>query len=63
MARVHVPQRGGEIAVARNADKPTVFKVGDDGTVTVPDADLETFLVTIEGSTVETKPVSPSKEQ
>lgn len=61
MARVHVPQRGGVIAIARDGGEPTVFKVSD-GIVTVPDADLPTFLVSIEGSEVEAKPVSSSKE-
>jgi hypothetical protein len=63
MARVHVPQHGGEIAISRDGDEPTVFKVSDDGFTTVAEADLPTFLAFVEGSKPEAKPASPSKEQ
>lgn len=62
MARVRVPQRGGQIAIARDGGEPTVHKVSDDGVTTVADADLPTFLVVVEGSQVEAKPASPNKE-
>lgn len=63
MARVHVPQRGGQIAIGRDGGEPTVFKVSEDGFATVSEADLPTFLGVVEGSEVEAKPASTSKDK
>lgn len=61
MTRVAVPQDDGEITVSRNGDEPVTYKVKD-GTVTVTD-DVAAFLNAVEGSRLEAKPVSATKEK
>jgi len=51
--KVTVPQKDGEIAISRNGDDPTVYKVND-GTVSVKDTDLPTFLAVVDGATADT---------
>lgn len=59
---VRVPQKEGEIRIAVAGDEPRTYKVSDH-TVTVNNADLDHFLVTIEGSKVDgAKSTTTSKE-
>lgn len=50
MPKVTVPQKGGEITIRNGGLDPITYKVGDDGTTTVKDADLPLFLANVEGS-------------
>jgi hypothetical protein len=62
MAKVHVPQSGGDITIAFAGDEPTTYAVTDHE-VTVPDGDVARFVAQIDGA----KPVrgntaAPKKE-
>lgn len=48
--KVSVSQKGGDISIARDGSEPTTYKVSDDGTVSVKESDLPTFLAVVEGS-------------
>ena len=61
MPKVRVPKSAGtEITISRR-DETRSYKVGDDGTVTVAQADLSVFLAVIDGAT-EAKPASNKKD-
>lgn len=62
MPKVHVPKSAGtEISIRRGGGEPHTYKVGDDGAVTVAEADLTHFLAVIDGAT-EAKPASKPKD-
>lgn len=60
--KVRVPQSEGDITIAANGDEPRTYKVTD-GTVTVAEADLPTFLGAVEGSSVEAKTASSTSKE
>lgn len=61
MPKVRVPKSAGtEITLTRGGESRT-YKVGDDGTTTVAQADLPVFLAVIDGAT-EAKPASTKKD-
>ncbi len=61
MPKVRVPKSAGtEITITKRGESRS-YKVGDDGLVSVADADLTVFLAVIDGST-EAKPASPKKD-
>lgn len=62
MAKVSVPQRDGEIVIARAGDEPKTYKVTD-GTVTVAADDLEHFLAHVDGSKPEGGQSSSTKKE
>lgn len=62
MPKVRVPKSAGtEITITRGGSEPQTYKVGEDGTVTVNDADLHHFLAVMDGST-EAKPAPNKKD-
>lgn len=54
MSKVSVPQKDGEIVIARAGDDPKKYKVTN-GSVTVAEGDLDHFLAHVEGSRPEGK--------
>lgn len=62
MPKVRVPKSAGtEITITQNGGEPRTYKVADDGTTTVAQADLTVFLAVVDGST-EAKPASNKKD-
>jgi hypothetical protein len=60
MAKVRVPQADGEITLSRVGEEPKTYRVTDHE-VTVAAADLDNFLVHVDGAReVGAKPVSTS---
>lgn len=62
MPKVSVPQKEGEIVIARAGDDPKTYRVTD-GTVTVAAADLDHFLAHVEGSKPEGGQSSTTKKE
>lgn len=50
--KVTVPQKDGEIIITHGGLEPIIYKVSD-GTTSVKEADLPTFLAVVEGSTAD----------
>lgn len=61
MPKVSVPQKEGEIVIARAGDDPKKYKVTN-GTVTVAEGDLDHFLAHVEGSSAAGNQSSANKE-
>jgi len=59
--KVRVPKSAGtEITITRRGESRS-YKVGDDGLVSVTEADLPSFLAVVDGS-AEAKPASNKKD-
>lgn len=61
MPKVRVPKSAGtDITITKRGESRS-YKVGDDGTTTVTQADLPSFLAAVDGAT-EAKPASNKKD-